>query len=132
MPVSPQIPILVVDDFLLVAATIAGMLRMEGFEDVAVAHGGAQAIEMMATRTYSLVISDLRMPDVDGLQLLDSITWQSDVDATRFLLVSGHICPSDIPALKQRGVDAVVLKPFSPASLMQAINDAFVSAAAAA
>ena len=63
---SKLFPILVVDDFPLVAATIAGLLKAEGFQNVEVAHGGSKALEKLERRDYRLVISDLKMPGVTG------------------------------------------------------------------
>ena len=132
MPVSPVMPILVVDDFPLLGATIAALLKMEGFEDVDVAHGGPQALKKIQARTYDLVISDLRMPGVDGLELFEAMRREHKLERTRFMIVSGHVAPSEVGPIKQQGVDAVLLKPFRPDALKQAIEDVFAGMPAAA
>lgn len=128
MPASPVIRILVVDDFPLVGATIAALLRTEGFEHVDVARGGRQAIEKMQASAYDLVVSDFKMPDIDGRQLFEA-TRELKFERTRFLIVSAHVAPQDIATIKKWGVDGVLLKPFRSAALKQAIDEIFTDAA---
>ena len=61
--------ILVVDDEPLVAALMADTLGLEGYE-VETAKNGREALEKIATRSYDAVLSDLRMPELDGVGLL--------------------------------------------------------------
>ncbi|MHA6718224.1 GAF domain-containing protein [Sphingomonas sp. RS6] len=85
LPIDPQIPVgapptarttapppprraLVIDDEPEIAESLADFLSIEGFE-CRVALGGAAAREMLGDEDYDLIVSDLRMPDVDGPQL---------------------------------------------------------------
>jgi len=71
--------VIVVDDKLAMAETLADGLSDHGFDATAVGSGGA-ALEAMRAGPVDLVVTDLRMPDVDGLALLDAIrTSKSDV-----------------------------------------------------
>ena len=58
--------ILVVDDEPLVAAIIADTLGLEGYE-VDTAKNGREALEKIAARSYDAILSDLRMPELDGI-----------------------------------------------------------------
>jgi two-component system response regulator HydG len=62
---------LVVDDNLEMARTIAEGLFDRGYEAVAVG-SGRQALERLAAETFDAVVTDLRMPDVDGLEILSA------------------------------------------------------------
>lgn len=117
-------PILVVDDYPLVAATIKGLLRSEGFEAIDVAYGGPDALEKLAGRKYRLVISDMKMPGMTGLDLLRAIRKIDDRQDTRFLMITGDKT-ADLGVLKRAGVDAVLVKPFSPETLKGIVDSIF-------
>src|SRR4029450_5827448 len=67
--VSESARILVVDDERSMREMLAILLKREGHE-VAVAENGRGAIELLNQRPFDLVVSDARMPDVDGLEVL--------------------------------------------------------------
>jgi CheY-like chemotaxis protein len=64
--------ILVVDDEPLVAAVLADTLMVIGYE-VETAKNGREALEKIAARSYDLIVSDLRMPELDGMDLITSL-----------------------------------------------------------
>jgi CheY-like chemotaxis protein len=64
--------ILVVDDDLGICQSMAELLRSHGSE-VAFATCAAEALELIATRRFDLVVLDIMMPDMDGLVVLDAI-----------------------------------------------------------
>src|SRR5438876_11652086 len=70
--------ILVVDDDPMVATTVQRVLRPEGY-DVDVALGGAQALEQVRSRRPDLVILDLMMPGVDGLEVCRQLRANGDL-----------------------------------------------------
>ena len=63
--------ILVIDDEPLVAAVIADTLMVIGYE-VETAKNGREALEKIATCSYDLILSDLRMPELDGVAFIAS------------------------------------------------------------
>jgi two-component system chemotaxis response regulator CheY len=132
MTFDPTLPILVVDDYPLVAATIAGLLKAEGFRAVDVAHGGANALAKLAGKSYRLIISDLKMPGMSGLELFDEIRQREDGQDTRFLLITGMKNSGDLDRAKGAGVDAVLAKPFSPETLRETIEGIFLGRLAVA
>ena len=73
-PVVPPSParLLIVDDDSLIVDSLSEFLRMEGYL-VDTAPDGAQAIEMLATTRYNLVLTDVNMPRTNGLELLRTI-----------------------------------------------------------
>jgi two-component system chemotaxis response regulator CheY len=118
-------PILVVDDFPLVAATIAGLLRAEGFRHVDVAHGGSAALEKLEGRPYRLVVSDLKMPGVGGLELLKAMRENEHHQKTRFLLITADQSSAVVQDAERAGVDGILSKPFSPERLRGIIDGIF-------
>jgi two-component system cell cycle response regulator len=64
--------VLVVDDSRLVRTIVKGILKSGGF-DIEEAEGGARALELLAKGAYDVVITDLRMPDLDGFGVLSGV-----------------------------------------------------------
>lgn len=123
------LPILVVDDYPLVAATIAALLRAEGFQAVDVAHGGPSALEKLGQKEYRVVISDLNMPRMNGLQLFEAVRESDRFRSARFVMVTGLKDPGEIEAAKRAGVDVVLVKPLASETLKAVIEGLFVGEA---
>ena len=69
---SPRAAILLVDDEPHVLAALRRVLRGTG-ADIEMAGGAARALELLATREFLLVVTDLTMPGMDGLELAQQI-----------------------------------------------------------
>lgn len=106
--------ILLTDDEGLVRECVASLLTYLG-HDVEGAGSGAQAIAVLATRDFDLVLTDLLLPDMTGHDLARKIHQrQPDV---RVIFMAGHI-PDDLP----REIARVLLKPFSIQELRQSLT----------
>ena len=80
--------VLVVEDDRWGRKIISDILRRDGY-DVVEAVDGAQAIELLERRSFDLIISDVVMPNMDGLKLLDHIRRISP--RTPVILMSGYL-----------------------------------------
>jgi DNA-binding NtrC family response regulator len=80
--------ILVVDDEPLIAGLIADALTTEGYE-VDMAANGREALEKIAAQSFDLIVSDLRMPEVDGVALYHELERRRPNLLARFVFVSG-------------------------------------------
>lgn len=88
---SPKPTVLIVDDEPLVRMTIADMLRLGGF-DVLEAGAGAQALQLLAAeRPVAAVVTDVRMPGMDGVDL--SHRMRASYPVMPIVLVSGDTRP---------------------------------------
>ena len=87
---SPKRTVLIVDDDPLVRVTIADMLRLGGFEVLEVATGG-QALAVLAGQAVKAVVSDIRMPVMDGVDLSHRV--RAVHPEMPIVLVSGEVCP---------------------------------------
>lgn len=113
--------ILLIDDELLVLESIKFMLEDCGHA-VDTARHGAQALYEMTTKPYDLVISDVVMPELDGLQFLREA--RRKYPDARFLVISGGGRRSVDDYLDEAsaiGADAVLSKPFKMDELMTAV-----------
>jgi CheY-like chemotaxis protein len=115
---TPAPRILVVDDEVLIADTIVQILNRNGFIAEA-AYGGAQAIEMARRACPELVLSDVLMPHIDGVEVAIQIS-QLCPD-TRIVLFSGQAATLEILSrARARGYTFELLpKPIHPTQLIQ-------------
>ena len=127
-PVQPEetIPsytgetILIVDDDEKIRAFLAGILAPR-FKVVSAADG-AEALELMTRDEPKIVVSDLAMPGMDGLQLRKKMREDKRLGHIPFILLTGEqAVDTQIKAL-ENGVDAYISKPFHPRHLMARIE----------
>jgi len=104
--------ILVVDDEPLVAALMADTLGLEGYE-VETAKNGREALEKIAARSYDAVLSDLRMPELDGVGLYRELEQQRPRLLPRLAFVSGTTEPPEYASFLERTGATVLSKPFA-------------------
>src|ERR1700682_1428767 len=102
--------ILVVDDEPLVAAIIADTLGLEGYE-VDTAKNGREALEKIAARSYDAILSDLRMPELDGVGLYRELEQQDQSLLLRLAFVSGTTEPPEYASFLERTGATVLSKP---------------------
>ncbi len=101
--------VLVVDDDEGVRRMLSVMLKREGYLVTAVS-GGKEALKALDTSGYDVVLSDVRMPDMDGLELLDEVI-ENHSDATVILMSAYGNVDSALEAIKKGAYD-YISKPF--------------------
>ena len=106
--------ILIVDDEYGVRSGIRTILEMEGYE-VAEAADGAAALAALDERDYDVALLDYRLPDTDGLSLLQTMK-KRGCDAMVCMITAYANIDTAIAATRQ-GVDFFLPKPFSPDDL---------------
>jgi len=107
--------ILIVDDEYGVRSGIRAILEMEGYE-VAEAEDGAGALARLEERDYEVALLDYRLPDTDGLSLLQTMK-QRGCDAMICMITAYANIDTAIAATRQ-GVDFFLPKPFNPDDLL--------------
>ena len=114
-------PVLVVDDEQQMLVAIQETLDRKGFE-VTTASNGLDAIEKINRCFYRAVLTDVRMPGLDGMGLLQHIKKISP--ATPVIMLTGHGTVNDaVSALKQGAYD-FLMKPFSARQLSDVLEKA--------
>jgi len=88
-----------------------------GFPEVEGVTDATEALERLRARRYALVISDLVMEPMDGLQLLREIRADDSLINTPFILTEASFDFEDINVAHMAGADAFILKPFDIALL---------------
>ncbi len=116
--------ILVVDDEESIREFLEIMLKKEGYE-VTLAEDGARAKEMMTKRTFDMVISDLQMPNMNGLELLKFV--KDTAPDTVFMMITAFgTTETAVEAMKVGAYDYIT-KPFKIDEVRLNINNALRS-----
>ncbi|RVU17525.1 response regulator [Methylobacterium oryzihabitans] len=110
-------PIIIVDDQVKLVRLVTELMNRLGFPDVVGVTDGPQALETMRERRFGLVISDLDMEPMDGIQLLREIRADDGLMNTPFILTETSFSFEDINMAHLAGADAFILKPFDLALL---------------
>ena len=110
--------ILVVDDDPMVATTVQRVLRPEGYE-VEVALGGAQALEQARAQRPDLVVLDLMMPGIDGLEVCRQLRTECSLPILMLTARSGTV---DRVRGLDTGADDYLVKPFAYAELLARVR----------
>lgn len=114
--------ILVVDDELNMRLVLKAMLEKENYE-VATAFNGLKALDILATSEVAVVVTDLKMPGLDGMGLLEKVV--SDYPSTPVIIITAHgTIDTAVDALKKGAFDYIT-KPFEQDDLKNVINKAF-------
>ena len=112
---TPSVLVVDDDDAILVLVELA--LRSAGY-DVVTASSGGEALERAADVTPDLVISDVRMPDGDGLALVQRLRELPRGHAVPFIFLTALGATEDVVTGMQLGADDYLRKPFDVAELV--------------
>ncbi len=121
--------LLVVDDEDTMRSSLADILRLEGYQ-VETANGGEAAIQMISTRDFDLILLDLKMPGLDGLEVLRHVSSSKPSLATPLplrlpptvIMLTAHgSLESAIEALRH-GAHDYLLKPSSPEQILNSVS----------
>jgi len=123
MTLSDQRPrILVVDDEVVIAQLMADVLGGEGY-DVDTAPNGLAALDCIARQSYDVVLSDLRMPGLDGLGLYREIERSHPELLTRFVFITGTSEHTDYHVFVHDVKVPLLTKPFDMLELQRMVEE---------
>jgi len=119
---QPSTPaILVVDDELIVTHTVATMLRLSHYE-VGRANDGIIALKRLRERAYHLILSDIKMPGLDGIGLYRVVQEHYPHLGQRFIFMTGATLESEPIALLEQFGTPCISKPFVLEELLALIR----------
>jgi putative nucleotidyltransferase with HDIG domain len=113
--------ILIVDDEEMIRDLCYHILSSEGYE-VSTASSGTAALDVLAQDDLDLLITDIKMPGMDGLELFERVRQRNQDIVTIF--ITGHGTLDTAIESLMRGVDGFVLKPFTQEELLVAVERA--------
>jgi two-component system chemotaxis response regulator CheY len=112
--------VIVVDDSKTARAQVRHVLEEAGYEVVEAANGREGLTKLTEHPETALVICDVNMPVMGGLEMLERI--RTDKLAARFLMLTTEADPSLHRRALQAGVSGWIVKPFNPAMLVRTLR----------
>jgi two-component system, NtrC family, response regulator PilR len=107
--------ILVIDDEGLVTTSLKQLLKKSGYE-VDVANNGHAAIDKVKEDDFDLIISDIRMPDINGVEVIKKIReylQQAGKPAVPEILITGYASKENLEEAQKLKVSDYIYKPFN-------------------
>ena len=115
-----QRSILVVDDELLIRDLLYDFFRDQGW-DISIAENGEKALEILRSKDVDLLLTDLKMPNMDGLALATEVK-RSHPDIPVVIMTGFPSVDSAVTALRQKVADYII-KPFNINQLYKTVKE---------
>jgi two-component system chemotaxis response regulator CheY len=113
--------ILIVDDSESIREIVSFTLENEG-HNVLVGEDGKDALKHLGKGPIDLIITDLHMPVMNGIEFIKSVRGNEDHKSTPILFLTTESQTSKKMEAKEAGATGWIIKPFVPAKLIEAIN----------
>ncbi len=117
-----KINLLIVDDEVEFAATLAERMELRGLA-AQIANNGKDALEMVSASQPDVVILDLKMPDLSGLEVLEGI--KAKDPSIEVIMLTGHGSTASGVEGMEKGAFDYIMKPIELAELLEKINLAY-------
>lgn len=127
---SPQKTVLIIEDEADAADLFAEMMRVSGFR-VLKTSASAPAITLMTDEKPDIVLLDIMMPDVSGLDILRQMRADPELTNIPVVVVSAKSMPADIKNGMEAGASTYLTKPVGFLELKEAVERALGSQSAA-
>lgn len=112
--------VLLIDDDKNFTKIFSGILEREGYETI-VAHTGSEALEILEENFFAILIIDIRLPDIDGIELISKIN-KTDPDMRKIILTGNPSLDNVQQALK-KGAHDYLIKPVSLDKIKETIKE---------
>ncbi len=113
--------LLIVDDSRAMRAYVRGSLR--GFVDCEIdeASSGFEALRLLPRKDYKLVITDINMPDINGLELVKFVRASERHRDVPIIIISTHSSKQDQKKALELGASVFLPKPFTPPDIIDVV-----------
>lgn len=122
MGLKESLRVMVVDDMATSRGLITQALDDIGVKNYITENDGQKALNRLATNPVHLILSDYNMPGLDGLGLLKAVRSNPQTQKSGFILVTGRPTPEIVAEAKRLGLNNMIKKPFTAASMKQCIE----------
>ena len=110
--------VLVVDDSPTMRAFVVAALESDGFE-VTAAKSGFEALKILPGASFHLIVTDVNMPDINGLELVRFVRQSQNHKNTPLIIISTDGRDKDRDRGMHLGASAYLVKPFKPEALLE-------------
>lgn len=114
---DPFPSVLIIDDNHKIGKLVVEIFSRLGFHDVEMTTSGVEGLELIRKGSYGLIVADLDLEPVDGLQILKAVKSDEKLFKIAFILTETSITFEQVTTAHAAGVDAFLLKPFDIALL---------------
>ena len=114
--------VLVVDDSKVMRDMITACLRPDPALVVTQASSGIEAIERLSIATFAVVVLDLNMPDIGGLEVVEFVRGQDKLKALPILIVTTRGDDASKAAVMNAGASRFLTKPFTPEAILAEVR----------
>jgi two-component system chemotaxis response regulator CheY len=111
---------MIVDDSVSMRQMVGYTLRQGGFEVIEAEHG-QDALDKLGGTTVDLIITDLNMPVMDGITLIQNVRKQPAMKAKPILMLTTEGLAEKKEKGKAAGATGWIVKPFDPEKLLQTV-----------
>src|SRR5881398_2273063 len=113
--------ILIIDDERPILVTLEALLQRHGYQ-VDTAPTASQGLKLLKTKSPSLVLLDLQLPDAEGLEVLDQI--KTEFPGTQIIILTAHDSLHNAIESIKRGAYHFISKPYAPEELLSLVEKA--------
>jgi PAS domain S-box-containing protein len=117
-----SVKVLVVDDEPDLSEMLADVLKTYGHE-VDTAPNGVVALETLGSRSYDLILSDIRMPELDGPGLYREVARRDPMMSSRFIFLTGDTLGSETRAFIEESAVPTIKKPFAVDEILRVMQE---------
>ncbi|EDP66039.1 Response regulator receiver domain protein (CheY) [alpha proteobacterium BAL199] len=125
LPTYAGLRVLLAEDEPMATKLAQGALKVMGITDIVAVRDGEQALAVLEHEQgrFQLIVSDWNMPRMSGLEFLKAV--RRRFPHMKFVMLTGKATSDFVVAAREHGVDAYVVKPFSPNQLRRKIESLF-------
>ncbi|WGS86537.1 response regulator [Methylomonas sp. UP202] len=109
--------VLLVDDSEFSLKYLTKVFNNIGIDQISTATDGREALDLFNQQYFDLIVTDLNMPDMDGLQLVDHVRKHPERGSVPILMVTSEQNQNRLAAIEKSEVSAILDKPFEPMSI---------------
>jgi two-component system chemotaxis response regulator CheY len=106
---------------------IINTLKRAGYDDITEATDGKDALAKLKIDKYQFIITDWNMPEMDGLTFVNAVRSDPELKSLPVLMVTTRSVKDDIVQAMKAGVNNYIVKPFTPETLADKINQVLQS-----
>lgn len=125
--INKNMNVLVVEDDPSLRRILVSIVKKLGFQNIREAENGQKALMTITNTSIGLVLTDLNMPIMDGLQLSKMIRAQAKYDHVPILVITASDTKEVIVKAGKSGVNGYIIKPFKIKQVISKIESAFAN-----
>ena len=126
MPIEKDLKILIVDDVSATRTILINQLSNLGYSNTVVSEDGFSALARLKSALFDLVVTDLNMSDMSGLDLLKKIRTDSELKHIPVLMITSEDLQGNIVTAIKAGLNDYIIRPFEEHTFKQKLEKIFI------